>query len=133
MGGNNSVVECNLAKVEVASSNLVSRSKKKSTESSGVPFFFAPTFTKTFTRKFWQVRGFCFLATDPTRGAGRERQRPARFDISSSWPSPCSSIVNINIPCRRLRSGITCYIYQENMLRYKSIKCFEIDKKVSSF
>jgi hypothetical protein len=26
MGGNNSVVECNLAKVEVASSNLVSRS-----------------------------------------------------------------------------------------------------------
>jgi hypothetical protein len=26
--GNNSVVECNLAKVEVASSNLVSRSKK---------------------------------------------------------------------------------------------------------
>ncbi len=28
MSGNNSVVECNLAKVEVASSNLVSRSKK---------------------------------------------------------------------------------------------------------
>ena len=27
-GGNNSVVECNLPKVEVASSNLVSRSKK---------------------------------------------------------------------------------------------------------
>ena len=26
MSGNNSVVECNLAKVEVASSNLVSRS-----------------------------------------------------------------------------------------------------------
>ena len=27
LSGNNSVVECNLAKVEVASSNLVSRSK----------------------------------------------------------------------------------------------------------
>ena len=29
LSGNNSAVECNLAKVEVASSNLVSRSNKK--------------------------------------------------------------------------------------------------------
>jgi hypothetical protein len=43
------VVECNLAKVEVASSNLVSRSKKNTEESLMGSSFFIPSLTKTFT------------------------------------------------------------------------------------
>ena len=44
MSGNNSVVECNLAKVDVASSNLVSRSKKfkEVRQCSDLFFYFLP-------------------------------------------------------------------------------------------
>ncbi len=57
MSGNNSVVECNLAKVDVASSNLVSRSIKSTVVStSGAAVF----------------RGLkCILSIDHRLGGGR--------------------------------------------------------------
>ena len=48
MSGNNSVVECNLPKVEVASSNLVSRSKNSPCKSSDLRGFFVFEFVVTF-------------------------------------------------------------------------------------
>jgi hypothetical protein len=44
LGGNNSGVECNLAKVEVAGSNPVSRSIVKTRLSFPEPFFFGTIF-----------------------------------------------------------------------------------------
>ncbi len=67
MGGNNSVVECNLAKVEVAGSNPVSRSKKLSGILMDSAFFWA-TFTNPFTKDWGTVRD-CYCPRNLLRKA----------------------------------------------------------------
>ncbi len=51
ISGNNSVVECNLAKVDVASSNLVSRSKKSRDQVDDLVSFFVYILTFRINRQ----------------------------------------------------------------------------------
>jgi hypothetical protein len=82
MSGNNSVVECNLAKVEVAGSNPVSRSKDCKAPEPTVPglFVLCAGFLKQVSVEYNSSR----VTGADSRGGFRQEDQP---DLSAPGPS----------------------------------------------